>query len=81
MVRSLIESFECVMGYPAIRMHLEQLAASNERGNSKTKAIGFLKLIKSRDIISMALFLQDILTVLQKVSMKFQEDQWLLMSH
>ena len=63
-----------LMGYPAIRMHLEQLAASNERGNSKTKAIGFLKLIKSRDIISMALFLQDILTVLQKVSMKFQEE-------
>ena len=63
-----------LIGYPAIRMHLEQLAASNERGNSKTKAIGLLKLIKSRDIISMALFLQDILTVLQKVSMKFQEE-------
>ena len=40
----------------------------------KSKAIGFLKLIRSRGLIMMALFLQDLLTVLHKVSLKFQED-------
>ena len=63
-----------LIGYKAIRLHLEQLAASTEKSDSKSKAIGFLKLIKSRDVISMALFLQDVLTVLQKVSLKFQEE-------
>ena len=62
-----------LIGYKAIRLHLEQLAASTENSDSKSKAIGFLKLIKSCDVISMALFLQDVLTVLQKVSLKFQE--------
>ena len=61
-------------GYPAIRLHLEQLAESKERSDSKSKAIGFLKLLRSRDIIAMALFLEDLLTVLQKVSLKFQEE-------
>ena len=32
-----------------------------------------MKLIRSQDIIAMALFLQDILTVLLKVSLKFQK--------
>ena len=31
--------------YPAIRLHLEQLAESKERSDSKSKAIGFLKLL------------------------------------
>lgn len=61
-------------GYPAIRLHLEQLVASQERGDSKSKATGFLKLLRSKDIIAMALFLEDILIVLQKVSLKFQEE-------
>ena len=61
-------------GYPALRLHLEQLAASTENSNSKTKAIGFLKLLPSRDIIGMALFLQDILMVLHKDSLKSQEE-------
>ena len=61
-------------GYGAFRLHLEQLAASRERSESKTKAIGFLKLIRSREVIAMALFLQDILTTLHKVSLKFQEE-------
>ena len=50
------------------------MAASKECTDSKTKAIGFLKLIRSRDVIAMALFLQDILTILNKVSLKFQEE-------
>ena len=36
-----------LIGYSAFRLHLEQLAASQERGDAKTKAIGFLKLIRS----------------------------------
>ena len=39
----------------------------------KAQAIGFLKLLRSQDIIAMALFLQDILTVLHKASLKFQK--------
>ena len=61
-------------GYPAFRLHLEQLAASKERGEGKTKAVAFLKLIRSRELIMMALFMQDVLTVLKKVSLKFQEE-------
>ena len=61
-------------GYPATRLHLEQLAASKERSDSKSKAIGFLKPLRSKDVIAMALFLEDLLTVLQKVSLKFQEE-------
>ena len=59
--------------YPAFRLHLEQLAASKEKSDGKAKVIGFLKLLRSQDIIAMALFLQDILTVLHKVSLKFQK--------
>ena len=44
-----------------------------EKSDGKAKAIGFLKLLRSQDIIAMALFLQDILTVLHKVSLKFQK--------
>ena len=51
-----------------------KLAASKERSDSHSKTIGFLKLLQSHDIISMALFLQDILLVLYKVSLKFQEE-------
>ena len=61
-------------GYQAFQPHLEQLAASNGRGDSKAKAQGFLKLIKCYDVIAMALFLQDVLFVLKKVSLKFQEE-------
>ena len=61
-------------GYQAFQLHLEQLAASNGRGDSKAKAQGFLKLIKCYDLITMALFLQDVLFVLKKVSLKFQEE-------
>ena len=61
-------------GYPALRLHLEQLAASKEKSDSKPKALGFLKLLRSRDIIAMSLFLQDLLTILHKVSLKFQQD-------
>ena len=43
------------------------------KSDGKAKAIGFLKLLRSQDIIAMALFLQDILTVLHKVSLKFQK--------
>ena len=63
-----------LQGYPAIRLHLEQLAASEERSDSKSKTTGFLKLLQSRDIIDMALFLEDLMTVLHKVSLKFQEE-------
>ena len=61
-------------GYPALRLHLVQLAASTEESDSKSKAVGFLKLMRSREIISMALLLNDIPTVLHKVSLKFQEE-------
>ena len=44
-----------------------------EKSDGKAKAIGFLKLLRSQDIIAMALFLQDILTVLHKVSLNFQK--------
>lgn len=63
-----------IQGYSAIRLHMEQLAASKEKSDSKSKATGFLKLLRSKDIIAMALFLEDLLTVLQKVSLKFQEE-------
>ena len=62
-----------VNGYKGIRLHLEQLVASKERGDSKAKALGFLKLMKSYDVMAMVLFLQDVLFVLKKVSLKFQE--------
>ena len=63
----------CLYAYPAIRLHLEQLAASKDRSDSKSKVIGFLKLLRSKDVIAMALLLEDLLIVLQKVSLKFQE--------
>ena len=63
-----------VNGYKGIRLHLEQLVASKERGDSKAKALGFLKLMKSYDVMAMVLFLQDVLFVLKKVSLKFQEE-------
>ena len=63
-----------IHGYPAIRLHLEHLVAAKGRSESKSKAIGFLKLLRSKDIISMVLFLHDVLTVLKKVSLKFQEE-------
>ena len=43
-------------GYPAIQLHLEQLATSKEKSDSKSKALGFLKLLKSCGIIAMATF-------------------------
>ena len=63
-----------IKGYKAIRLHLEQLVASKEKSTSKSKAQGFLKLMKSSDIVAMALFLQDVLFILKKVSLKFQEE-------
>ena len=47
---------------------------SKEKSDSKSKAVGFLKLLWSHDVIAMALFLQDILTALHKVSLKVQQD-------
>ena len=61
-------------GYRVFRPHLEQLAVSKEKSDSKSKALGFLKLLQSKDVIAMSLFLCDVLTVLQKVSSKFQQD-------
>ena len=55
-----------------------QLAVSKEKSGSKSKAVGFLKLLWPHDVIAMALFLQDILTILHKVSLKFQQDGSLL---
>ena len=67
-----------VQGYKAFRLHFEQLVNSKERGDSKTKAQEFLKLIKTQDIVAMALFLQDVLFILKKVSLKFQEENSLV---
>ena len=61
-------------GYKGIRLQPEQLFASKERVDSKAKALGFLKLMKSYDVMAMVLFLQDVLFVLKKVSLKFQEE-------
>ena len=61
-------------GYKAIRLHLEQLASSREKSESHTKSFGFLKLIRSRDILAMSLFLKDVLTILARVSKKFQDE-------
>ena len=61
-------------GYKAIRLHLEQLASSKEKSESRSKSIGFLKLISSRDVLAMSLFLKDVLTILARVSKKFQEE-------
>ena len=55
------------------KIKLWKTAASKEKSDGKAKTIGFLKLLWSQDIIAMALFLQDILTVLHKVSLKFQK--------
>ena len=63
-----------VKDYKAFCLHFEQLVKSKERGDSKAKAQGFLKMIKAHDIVAMALLLQDILFVLKKVSLKFQEE-------
>ena len=60
--------------YKAIRLHVEQLASSREKSESRTKSFGFLKLIRSRDILAMSLFLKDVLTILARVSKKFQEE-------
>ena len=60
--------------YPAFRLHLKQLAASKEKSDGKSKALGFLKLLWSWDVIAMSLFLQDVLTILHKVSLKFQQE-------
>ena len=49
-----------------------QLAVSKEKSDSKSKAGGFLKLLRSHDVIAMALFLQDILSALHRDSLKFQ---------
>ena len=68
-----------VQGYKAFRLHFEQLVNSKERGDSKAKAQGFLKLIKAHDIVAMALFLQDVLFILKKVSLKFQEESSLVL--
>ena len=61
-------------GYKAICLHLGQLASSREKSESHTKSFGFLKLIRSRDILTMSLFLKDVLTILARVSKKFQEE-------
>ena len=59
-----------ITGYKAFRLHTEQLVASKEKGDSRVKAQGFLKLIKSHDVVAMAFLLQDVLFAL-KVSLKF----------
>ena len=61
-------------GYKAIHLHLKQLGSSREKSESRTKSFGFLKLIRSRDILAMSLFLKDVLTILARVSKKFQEE-------
>ena len=61
--------------YKAICLHLEQLSSLKEKSESHSKSIGFLKLISSRDILAMSLFLKDVLTILARVSKKFQEDR------
>ena len=61
-------------GYKAFQLHLEQLALSNERGESKPKVQGFLNLTKCNNVRAVALFMEDVLFVLKKVSLKFQEE-------
>ena len=68
-----------VQGCKAFCLQFEQLVNSKERGDSKAKAQGFLKLIKAYDIVAMALFLQDALFILKKVSLKFQEENSLVL--
>ena len=53
-------------GYRAICLHLEQLSSSKEKSESCSKSIAFLKLISSRDILAMSLFLKDALTILAR---------------
>ena len=54
--------------------HLKQLATSKEISDGKSKALGSLKLLRSLDITAVALLLQDLLTVLHKVSLNLQKD-------
>ena len=63
-----------ILDYKAFCLHKEQMVASKEKGDSKAKAQRFLKLIKAHEIIAIDLFLQDVLFVLKKVSLKFQEE-------
>ena len=47
-------------GYKAFQIHLEQLASSNEKGESKAKAQEFFKLMKYHNVIAMGLFMQGV---------------------
>ena len=51
-----------------------QLAASKKKSDSKSKALGFLNLMQSCDIIAMSIFLHYMLMVLHQFSLKFQQD-------
>ena len=44
------------------------------KSDNNSKATGFLKLMQSHDIIAVDLFQHDVLTVLHKISLKFQQD-------
>ena len=68
-------------GYKAFCIHLEQLSSSKEKSESHSKSIGFLKWISSRDILTMSLFLKDVLTILARARNFKKGDLLLLMYH
>ncbi|KAK3108716.1 hypothetical protein FSP39_014055 [Pinctada imbricata] len=64
-----------ISSYKFIIQHMEQLKETSDRvsSDSKNKAIGFLKLLKSKDVMSFLLFLVDALTPLRQLSLTLQE--------
>ncbi|XP_051810175.1 uncharacterized protein LOC127535663 [Acanthochromis polyacanthus] len=64
-----------MMGYEAIKQHLEQVGSPTETVTASTsgKAKGLLKLLSSQRVMKYAFFLADVLTVLARMSKRFQE--------
>ncbi|VDI55336.1 Hypothetical predicted protein [Mytilus galloprovincialis] len=61
--------------YKFICNHLEQLCETSEQvsSDSKSKAKAFLKLLKSKDIVCLLMFLTDLLTPLRRLSLQLQD--------
>ncbi|XP_051803965.1 zinc finger protein 862-like isoform X3 [Acanthochromis polyacanthus] len=62
-------------GYEAIKQHLEQVGSPTETVTASTsgKAKGLLQLLSSQRVMKYAFFLADVLTVLTRMSKRFQE--------
>ncbi|XP_062580077.1 zinc finger protein 862-like [Saccostrea cucullata] len=62
-----------LIGYKVFITHLEQVASVRSQSSAQSKAKFFLKLLKSKDVITFAHFLIDVLTVISSMSMALQK--------